>query len=175
MMAETQLTSTRVATILGVTPSTVKRWADEGTLPCIKTAGGHRRFNAKDVSSFQMRGQAEASENLAHLSATELDALPYGVIELDDTGIIQSYNKTESNFSGLPPDQVIGSNFFFDVAPCTNNSLVRGPFREGVEADSLDLKVNYTFTYVMRPTNVILHMKRCTATQRNWMLIHHTN
>ena len=70
---------------------------------------------------------------------------------------------------------MIGTNFFFDVAPCTNNSLVRGAFREGVEADSLDLKVNYTFTYVMRPTNVILHMKRCTTTQRNWMLIHHTN
>lgn len=38
--------------MLGVAPSSVKRWADEGALPCVKTAGRHRRFAAGDVDRF---------------------------------------------------------------------------------------------------------------------------
>ena len=34
---------------VGVTVSTLKRWADEGRLPCLKTRGGHRRFLGTDV------------------------------------------------------------------------------------------------------------------------------
>ncbi len=34
---------------LGVTPSTLKRWADEGRVACLKTGGGHRRFRRADV------------------------------------------------------------------------------------------------------------------------------
>ncbi|HEX4913143.1 MAG TPA: helix-turn-helix domain-containing protein [Vicinamibacterales bacterium] len=43
------LTSAEVAALLGVGVSAVKRWADSGTLPCVKTSGGHRRFRRHDV------------------------------------------------------------------------------------------------------------------------------
>ena len=46
------LKSTEAAEVLGVTPSTVKRWADEGLLPHVKTAGGHRRFRKADLHRF---------------------------------------------------------------------------------------------------------------------------
>jgi excisionase family DNA binding protein len=38
------LTSTEAARLAAVTPSTIKRWADQGLLPYTRTAGGHRRF-----------------------------------------------------------------------------------------------------------------------------------
>ncbi len=45
-----EILSTReAAELLGVGPSTVKRWADEGVLNCLRTTGGHRRFRASDV------------------------------------------------------------------------------------------------------------------------------
>lgn len=38
------------AEILGVTPRTIVRWADDGTLPvAFRTVKGHRRFAAVDV------------------------------------------------------------------------------------------------------------------------------
>jgi excisionase family DNA binding protein len=41
--------------LLQISISTVKRWADEGILPCVKTHGGHRRFRRRDVE--RMRGE----------------------------------------------------------------------------------------------------------------------
>lgn len=32
--------------MLGVSPKTVNRWANEGRIPCAVTLGGHRRFRA---------------------------------------------------------------------------------------------------------------------------------
>lgn len=49
---ERTITTDEAARLAGVTASTIKRWADEGLLPCVKTAGGHRRFRVEDVRSF---------------------------------------------------------------------------------------------------------------------------
>ncbi len=48
------LTSTEVAVLLGVSPSSVKRWAEDGRLACVKTTGKHRRFERAAVE--RMRG-----------------------------------------------------------------------------------------------------------------------
>lgn len=47
--SETWLTTTEAAAHLGVHPSTVRRWADEGDLPTMVTPGGHRRFALSDL------------------------------------------------------------------------------------------------------------------------------
>ena len=39
------LTTTEAAELAAVAPSTIKRWADQGTLPFSRTPGGHRRFD----------------------------------------------------------------------------------------------------------------------------------
>jgi excisionase family DNA binding protein len=40
-----------LAKLLGVDNSTIKRWADLGEIPCVKTLGGHRRFTQDTVSA----------------------------------------------------------------------------------------------------------------------------
>lgn len=47
------LTTGQVATIFGVTPSTVQRWADQGDLSSFKTPGGHYRFRIEDVEALK--------------------------------------------------------------------------------------------------------------------------
>lgn len=37
---------------MNVTETTIKRWADEGKIPCHKTLGGHRKFAFKDILRF---------------------------------------------------------------------------------------------------------------------------
>jgi excisionase family DNA binding protein len=43
------LTLSQAAEILGVHPSTVRVWADQGYLPAQRTQGGHRRFRRSDL------------------------------------------------------------------------------------------------------------------------------
>lgn len=54
----TGLTTQQAALRLGVTPSTVKRWAEQGRLTTTTTAGGHRRFSAQDVERLRQQGVA---------------------------------------------------------------------------------------------------------------------
>lgn len=43
------LSLSEVADVLGVHPSTVRSWADQGRLPVHRTQGGHRRFRRSEV------------------------------------------------------------------------------------------------------------------------------
>jgi excisionase family DNA binding protein len=51
------------AEYLGVHPATLRRWADEGRLACLRTPGGRRRFAQADLDSFMasLRGGASPS------------------------------------------------------------------------------------------------------------------
>jgi photoactive yellow protein len=65
----------------------------------------------------------------------ELDALPYGLIVLDREGAILFYNETESQMAGFAREQVLGCNFFEDVAPCTRIRAFQGRFEQFVRGE----------------------------------------
>ncbi len=48
-MAGEWLSLSEVASLLGVHPSTVRNWSDQGHLPAHRTQGGHRRFRRREV------------------------------------------------------------------------------------------------------------------------------
>lgn len=113
---------------------------------------------------------ASAAE-LPSLSHREADEKPYGIVKVDDNGVVQMYNRWESQMAGVAPEKAIGRNFFTQVAPCTNNRLVFGRFKSGVAKGELDVEFNYTFTYKMRPTNVRLRLFHHPGTETNWVLV----
>jgi excisionase family DNA binding protein len=55
---ETWLTLSEAAKRLSVHPKTLRRWADEGDIPCMLTPGGHRRFAMSDVSVLMRTGKS---------------------------------------------------------------------------------------------------------------------
>ena len=66
-VSEELITTTEAARVLGVGPSTVKRWADDGLLACVRTAGGHRRFVSDEVQRFKQQGfGSEPSDEVDH-------------------------------------------------------------------------------------------------------------
>jgi photoactive yellow protein len=63
-------------------------------------------------------GMAEI-ERILNLSEAELDALPLGIIRLDQSGKILYYNASQAELGHLTSKGSIGRNFFTEVAPCT--------------------------------------------------------
>ena len=169
------LTTREAAARLGVGTTTIKRWSDEGVLHCVRTAGGHRRYRQSDVLALQQAESGAGTVSFAHrlptLSPEELDTVPHGVIQLADDGTVIQYNRTESTFSGFDKVEVIGRHFFGQVAPCTNNSLVYGRFKEGVRTGKLDVRLFYTFCYNLDLVNVVLRLYRDEATGTNWLIV----
>ncbi len=53
------LNLSEAAEILGVHPSTVRLWADQGRLPVHRTQGGHRRFKRQEVELWTQSQQME--------------------------------------------------------------------------------------------------------------------
>lgn len=51
----TSVTPKQVAQALGLSESSIKRWCDQGLLPTVRTAGGHRRLAIPDVVAFLRR------------------------------------------------------------------------------------------------------------------------
>jgi excisionase family DNA binding protein len=41
------------ARLLSIGDTTLKRWTEEGRIPCLRTAGGHRRFRREEVVKFR--------------------------------------------------------------------------------------------------------------------------
>lgn len=66
-MSET-LSPKQVARAIGVSESSLKRWCDQGLIPFMKTAGGHRRLALQDAISFiRSRGQELANPEAIRL------------------------------------------------------------------------------------------------------------
>lgn len=112
----------------------------------------------------------ELGEKLRHASEEQLDGASFGIIQVDDDGVVEFFNQYESELSGMDPEDVEGRNFFTQVAPCTNNRLFRGRFKKGIRRGELDETFTYTYTYKMRPTLVDVHLYRDEA-GNNWITV----
>lgn len=68
------LTTTEAAALAAVAPSTIKRWADQGVLPSVRTAGGHRRFDRNALERY-LRAQANPTSGKDPLSLAWVQCL----------------------------------------------------------------------------------------------------
>jgi len=98
-------------------------------------------------------------EQLAQLSADQLDELDFGVIGFDADTNVCRYNRTESEAAGLTGPRVLDQPLFTNVAPCLNNFLVGQRFEDAEDGNtSLDDTIDYVLTLRMRPIKVKLRL-----------------
>lgn len=121
-----------------------------------------------DIVSF---GKSDIENTLEKMSPGEIDKLAFGAIELDKTGTILKYNSAEGAITGRNPADVIGKNFFRDVAPCTSKASFKGVFDTGVKDGNLNTMFEYVFDYNMKPTKVKVHMKQSINGQSYWIFV----
>lgn len=107
---KTWLSLKKAADWLGVHPTTLRRWADNGNIPIMLTPGGHRRFALSDLqqlSETQRLSRHEASiESLWAEQA--LNHTRQHLRESEDQTWLKSYDETERDQHRLLGRQLMG-------------------------------------------------------------------
>ena len=106
-------------------------------------------------------------------SDQELDTLPFGVIALDDEGTILRYNLYEAQFARLDRNQVLGRDFFNEVARCTRGEAFEGQFRRGVTTGATGsiARFSYIFDFRFGAQHVEVEIVRPPDVPRYYLLI----
>lgn len=108
------------------------------------------------------------ANQLAGMTDDAIDELSFGAIEVDGEGKILRYNAAEGDISGRDPSEMVGKNFFKEVAPCTDTEEFEGRFRKGVESGQLNVQLSYTFDHRMKPTQVRVKMQKAPQGDDYW-------
>ena len=115
--------------------------------------------------------QDDIDNVLSQLTPGQIDDLAFGAIQLDPTGKVLAFSRTESEITGRRVEDVVGRNFFSEVAPCTRRPEFYGRFQEGVRSGQLSVIFDYVFDYKMNPTKVRVHMKKALTGDSYWVLV----
>jgi photoactive yellow protein len=82
-----------------------------------------------------------------NISEAEFDALPFGIIRIDREGKILEYNAFEEQISGRTRDDVVGKNFFTEVAPCTDVEDFHGRLLSSEPETMVNVQFPFTFPF----------------------------
>ncbi|MDP1825632.1 MAG: PAS domain-containing protein [Archangium sp.] len=118
-----------------------------------------------------LAGAKEVLSSVDRLSTNQLDELPFGMIQLDPTGRILKFNRTEGRLARIRPERQVGLNFFNDVAPCTKVKEFHGRFVEGVARKQLYETFGFTFKFDHGWRDVAVSLMYSAATDSVWVLI----
>ncbi len=94
------------------------------------------------------------SQDQPDVDFATLDLLPYGIIVVDEVGTVLYYNAREEQISGRRRADVLGRNFFSEVAPCTQVREFYGRFKETMHRAGLVADFHFHFPFPDRPREV---------------------
>jgi photoactive yellow protein len=119
------------------------------------------------------RNVATIEAQINTLSEAELDSLPVGVIQLNRSGKILYYNRSQAELARRNAGATVGLNFFEDVAPCAAVKAFQGRFHEFVE--NHDEKVvepfDFVFDFPWGTRKVTITMVRSTRGPESFYVI----
>jgi len=100
-----------------------------------------------DSSADVLEQDRLSAHTLTALGATEIDTLPFGYVALKTDGTVLRYNKYESELARKDKQDVIGRNFFTEVAPCTQVQEFEGRFRAFAQDSSGPSSLSFDFVF----------------------------
>ncbi|MGE5503586.1 MAG: hypothetical protein ACM31L_04100 [Actinomycetota bacterium] len=113
--------------------------------------------------------ESDTDNPLGRLAPDDVARLPFGAVELDREGRVAAYNDTEPDDGAGPRGNMIGSNFFSDVARWAAGSVIAEQFRTGVASGEL----NSVFDCAVQrmPYKVRIHLKISPILGTYWVFI----
>lgn len=94
------------------------------------------------------------SQQIPSIDFATLELLPYGIIVLDGSGTVLHYNSREEQIAGRSRNDVLGRNFFTEVAPCTQVQEFHGRFIEAMRTEGSTAEFKFHFPFPGRPREV---------------------
>ena len=79
------------------------------------------------------------------LNVDELDTLPFGAVLVDEQGKVLFFNTEEERQSERKRADVLGKNFFTEVAPCTQVKEFYEQFTRAVRSAGIIASFNFHF------------------------------
>lgn len=101
----------------------------------------------------------------------QLDELGFGVICLDARGTILRYNLAEARLARLDRTQVIGRDFFRQIAPCTATAEFEGRFRTFLDGQEPRVAFPYVFDFKFGAQEVQVELVRASRPGRFYLCI----
>jgi photoactive yellow protein len=114
---------------------------------------------------------AELDIRVTELDERALDTQPFGIIRLDRDGVVLSYNLYEESRARRRRQDVIGKNFFTEVAPCTRVQEFYGLFLAGVHDRNLNATFGFLFPFPHGDRHVDVSLFYKKADDSIWVLI----
>jgi photoactive yellow protein len=142
-------------------------FSDQSSASSLSDDGGSVMKSLDQVSF----GSTDIENSLTDMNDDDLDQLAFGVVKLDASGRVISYNAAEGDIVGRDPRAMKGKSFFTDIAPCTNTPEFKGKFDEGIKNNNLNVMFDYEFDYQMAPTRVKIHMKKGMVSGEYWIFV----
>ena len=93
-------------------------------------------------------------QDVPEIDFATLDLLPYGIIVVDEEGRILYYNAREEEIANRRRENVLGKNFFSEIAPCTQVREFYGRFSETMQRAGLVADFHFHFPFPGRPREV---------------------
>ena len=126
---ETWLTLTQAADRLDVHPTTLRRWADNGDLPVMRTPGGHRRFAASEVKRFAERRHTRradsVNEDVEQVWAEQALSQTRQEITTQDQAWLESFDSDERQRHRELGRKLLGLTLQYVSAPEENENILR--------------------------------------------------
>lgn len=113
-------------------------------------------------------------DNILSREPQRAEYLPFGAVLLDRNGKITKYNKAEGLIANRTPDDMIGKDFFNDVAPCAKGKRFHGEFLKFHRSGQINVMFDYTFAYKGADVGVKIHLKAQPDGQHCWMFVKRT-
>ena len=125
---------------------------------------------AADTLDFDTPRLAEPVERLR---PEQVDALPFGAVRLDASGMVTFYNEAERRQSGYRKD-AIGRGFFTDMAPCLDTPVFRGRIERALANGRLDIAFDHIMDLPNGARDVEVHVRvQSIADGCCWVFMQH--
>ncbi|MEO0820311.1 MAG: photoactive yellow protein [Pseudomonadota bacterium] len=110
-------------------------------------------------------------DNILQREPHRAESLPFGAVLIDKRGTILKYNAAEAAIAKREVSEVMGKNFFNDIAPCAKGKRFHGEYLKFRRTGEVDTLFDYEFDYKSGRVRVKIHLKSQPDRESCWIFV----